>query len=77
MMCKAVFDDIEIFGFGYDDTKEDEIRYASVHDNWDKTRHNMNFEHGLILEELKASKKFHRFENDHSELKIHANTVSQ
>ena len=70
LMCMRLFKSVVIFGFGYANKKEDDIKYRSVHDNWDKTRHLINFEHETIEKIISYSKRLSRFEDCNDLLKI-------
>lgn len=71
LVALKIFDKVEIFGFGYADKKEDDVKYTSICDQLKTSHHLMNYEHELIQQFIDKDykEKLFRFEDHHNELK--------
>ena len=62
LMALKVFDIVKIFGFGFDNVKEDDNNVKFLHGTFKNDHHMINFEHSLIDNMVKERKIF-RMEN--------------
>jgi hypothetical protein len=65
-MALGVFDVVKIFGFGFDNVKEDDNNVNFLHGIFKNDHHLINFEHSLIDKMVKDKKVF-RMENYYNE----------